>query len=175
MRTQHNSNSAVGAAAGWQRLKSGMALGLLLGLCAPWTWAEEAGVTDKTIRIGATIPLEGDYKVYGLAMKQGMDAALAGQMVQKRAIEFVAINDFYEPSQGGGSRQGIDRSRHFCDGQQFWHANHPGDVAGAGREQGARIRFLHGRGFHRARRGAELPRQLRQRGRRWSTRRWRRV
>jgi len=77
-----------------------MTLGLLLGFCTaiPWSWAEEAGVTDKTIRIGATIPLEGDYKVYGLAMKQGMDAALAGQTVQKRSIEFVAINDFYDPA-----------------------------------------------------------------------------
>ncbi len=100
MRTQHGSNSAAGGAAGWRWLKNGVALGLLLGLCAAasWSWAQEAGVTDKTIRIGATIPLEGDYKVYGLAMKQGMDAALAGQMVQKRAIEFVALNDFYDPA-----------------------------------------------------------------------------
>jgi branched-chain amino acid transport system substrate-binding protein len=100
MRIQHDSNSAVGMAAGWRRLKGGMTLGLLLGLSAatPWTWAEETGVTDKTIRIGATIPLEGDYKIYGQAMKQGMDAALAGQTVQKRTIEFVAINDFYDPT-----------------------------------------------------------------------------
>jgi ABC-type branched-subunit amino acid transport system substrate-binding protein len=77
-----------------------MTLGLLLGLCAaaPWTWAEDPGITDKAIRIGATIPLEGDYKIYGQAMKQGMDAALAGQTVQKRVIEFVAVNDFYDPA-----------------------------------------------------------------------------
>lgn len=82
-----------------QWLKDGMVLGLLLGLCltVPWSWAQE-GVTDKAIRIGATIPLEGDFKVYGLAMKQGMDAALAGQTIQKRPIEFVAINDFYDPT-----------------------------------------------------------------------------
>ena len=100
MRIQHDSNSAVGTAMGWRRLKGGMTLALLLGLSAatPWSWAEEAGVTDKTIRIGATIPLEGDYKIYGQAMQQGMDAALAGQTVQKRTIEFVAINDFYDPT-----------------------------------------------------------------------------
>jgi ABC-type branched-subunit amino acid transport system substrate-binding protein len=100
MRIPHDSNSTVGTAAGWRRLKSGMTLGLLLGLCAaaPWTWAEDPGVTDKAIRIGATIPLEGDYKIYGQAMKQGMDAALAGQMVQKRTIESIAINDFYDPA-----------------------------------------------------------------------------
>ncbi|MCB1794804.1 MAG: hypothetical protein KDJ70_10345 [Candidatus Competibacteraceae bacterium] len=82
-------------------MKSGMALGLLLSLCAaaPWSWAEEPGVTNNTIRIGATIPLEGDYKVYGLSMKRGMDAALAGQTAQKRHIEFIAINDFYDPTE----------------------------------------------------------------------------
>ncbi len=100
MRTQHNFKDTVKVTmANGRRLKGGVALGLLLGLCtaAPWSWAEEAGVTDKIIRIGATIPLEGDYKVYGLAMKQGMEAALVGQTVQKRAIEWIAINDFYDP------------------------------------------------------------------------------
>ena len=100
MRTQHHSNRHAGTTVGRQRLKGGIALGLalVLSLLLPWCWADEAGVTDKTIRIGATIPLEGDYKVYGMAMKQGMDAALAGQTVQKRTIEFVAINDFYDPA-----------------------------------------------------------------------------
>ncbi|MDS4021975.1 MAG: ABC transporter substrate-binding protein [Candidatus Competibacter sp.] len=100
MRTQHHSNGRVGKMAGQRRLKGGIALGLTLVLSSllPWCWADEAGVTDKAIRIGATIPLEGDYKVYGIAMKQGMEAALAGQTVQKRTIEFVAINDFYDPA-----------------------------------------------------------------------------
>jgi len=82
-----------------QRPMRGIALGLALIWCSlpSWSWAQNAGITDKTIRIGATIPLEGDFKAYGLAMKHGMDAALAGQMVQKRQIEFVAINDFYSP------------------------------------------------------------------------------
>jgi len=100
MRTQCDSSGAASIPSGWRRLRSAMTLGLLLGFCTatPWSWAEEAGVTDRTIRIGATIPLEGDYKVYGQAMKQGMDAALAGQTVQKRSIEFVVVNDFYDPA-----------------------------------------------------------------------------
>lgn len=92
-------NGATGTAVGWRWLKNKMALGLLLGLCAvaPWSWAEDPGVTDKTIRIGATIPLEGDYKIYGLLQKKAIEAALAGQAVQKRSIELVVINDFYDP------------------------------------------------------------------------------
>lgn len=81
------------------RLKRELTLGLALVLCSisSWNWAQNVGVTDKSIRIGATIPLEGDFKVYGLAMKQGMDAALVGQTAQKHQIEFAAINDFYNP------------------------------------------------------------------------------
>ncbi|MDS4030576.1 MAG: ABC transporter substrate-binding protein [Candidatus Contendobacter sp.] len=99
MRARYDSNGATGRAVGWRWLKNKMALGLLLGLCAvaPWSWAQEAGVTDKVIRIGATIPLEGDYKVYGLLQKRAVEAALAGQTVQKRSIEWVVINDFYDP------------------------------------------------------------------------------
>lgn len=75
------------------------ALGLVLGLClAPaLSWAEEPGITDKTIRIGGTMALEGDYKVYGLPIVTGMEAALKGQTVQKRAIEYLAVNDMFEP------------------------------------------------------------------------------
>lgn len=61
--------------------------------------AQEAGVTDKTIRIGATMPLEGDHKTFGIPQKQGIEAALAGQLVQKRTIEWIAMNDFYDPAQ----------------------------------------------------------------------------
>ena len=99
MRLQNNFAAGAGAVTGWQRLKGGITLGLLLGLgmAAPWSWAEDPGITSNTIRIGATFPLEGDFKVYGQAMKRGMDAALADQTVHKRRIEFIAINDFYNP------------------------------------------------------------------------------
>jgi hypothetical protein len=75
MRIHHDSSRVASMTSGW-RFKGAMTLGLLLILCTiiPWSWAEEVGVTDKTIRIGATIPLEGDYKVYGLAMQRGNDS-----------------------------------------------------------------------------------------------------
>ena len=96
-----NDSTASTRAVGRRRMKGGMTLGLLLSLCAaaPWSWAEDPGVTSNNIRIGATLPLEGDFKVYGLSMKRGMDAALADQTVQKRRVEFVAINDFYNPTE----------------------------------------------------------------------------
>ena len=99
MHTQHDSNGKAQTAASWRRLKGGIVLGLALILISPlsWCWAQEAGITDKTIRIGTTLPLEGDFKVYGEAIKKGMAAALVGQSVQGRNIELLAVNDFYNP------------------------------------------------------------------------------
>jgi len=74
-------------------------LALLLGLCLipALSHAEEPGVTDKLIRIGASGPMEGDLKALGQNTKLGIEAALAGQTVQKRTVQFEQLNDFYDP------------------------------------------------------------------------------
>ena len=59
--------------------------------------AAEPGVTETTIRVGATMPLGGDSEVYGLNMKKGIEAALANQTVQGRKVEFEVVNNFDEP------------------------------------------------------------------------------
>jgi len=41
--------------------------------------------------------LEGESKGLGLGMKAGIEAALKGEKIQGRSIEFVAVNDFYVP------------------------------------------------------------------------------
>lgn len=74
------------------------ALALLAGVPNPWAWARDPGVTDTAIRIGSTLALEGDIRNIGRGMKSGIEAALKGEKVQGRAIEFVAVNDFYEPA-----------------------------------------------------------------------------
>ncbi|MBS1213923.1 MAG: ABC-type branched-chain amino acid transport system, periplasmic component [Proteobacteria bacterium] len=112
MRTYYDSKDAADTTAGWRRLKGGMVLGLLLGLClaASWSWAQEPGITDKTVRIGATLPLEGDFKIYGQALKRGVEAALAGQSVQGRRFEYAVINDFYNPTKAAeAAKQLIDQ------------------------------------------------------------------
>lgn len=78
---------------------SSAVLTLLLSVCLTpaLSQAEEPGVTDKIIRIGASTQLEGDLKMFGQNTKLGMEAALAGQTVQKRTIQFEQLNDFYEP------------------------------------------------------------------------------
>lgn len=61
------------------------------------SWAEESGITEKVIRIGASDPLEGDTKAYGQNLKKGIDAALTGQTIQKHTIEFEMLDDRYMP------------------------------------------------------------------------------
>jgi branched-chain amino acid transport system substrate-binding protein len=87
-------------------------LGLLLGLflLVPWSWAQEAGITDASIHIGSTLPLEGDFRIYGEAIKKGMEAALADQSAQGRQIGLWAVNDFYNPPRTvEAAQQLIDR------------------------------------------------------------------
>lgn len=74
------------------------ALALLASIPNPWAWARDPGVTDTTIRIGSTLALEGDIRNIGRGMKSGIEAAIKSEKIQGHAIEFVAVNDFYEPA-----------------------------------------------------------------------------
>ena len=79
-------------------------------LNAPPSWAEEPGITEKAIRIGASDPLEGDAKVYGQNLKKGIDAALTGQIIQKRTIEFEMLDDRYTPDKAvENTKQLVDK------------------------------------------------------------------
>ncbi len=60
-------------------------------------WAQQ-GVTDRLIRIGGVMDLEGRSRGLGLGMKAGIEAAIRGQRVKGRRIEFVSLNDSYTPT-----------------------------------------------------------------------------
>lgn len=77
----------------WLTLAASACLGLTLLSPA----SAEEGITSTIIRIGGVMDLEGDSRGLGLAMKAGIDAALRGQLVQGRSVEYVALNDFYNP------------------------------------------------------------------------------
>ncbi len=100
MRTHQNFHGTAKVACCQLLPKAGfLLLGCLLSLsvAAPESQAAESGITDTSIRVGATVPLKGDYKIYGVPMQLGMQAALKDQKVQGRNIEYIAINDFYDP------------------------------------------------------------------------------
>ncbi|HRD68490.1 MAG TPA: ABC transporter substrate-binding protein [Candidatus Competibacter sp.] len=74
------------------------------------SFAEESGITEKVIRIGASDPLEGDAKAYGQNLKKGIDTALTGQVIQKRTIEFEMLDDRYAPEKSvENTRKLIDK------------------------------------------------------------------
>ncbi|MEZ5582095.1 MAG: ABC transporter substrate-binding protein [Candidatus Competibacteraceae bacterium] len=59
--------------------------------------AQEYGVTDKTIRIGGVMDLEGASSGLGQGMKAGIEAAFKNEKIKNRDIEFVTLNDSYRP------------------------------------------------------------------------------
>lgn len=60
-------------------------------------WAQQ-GVTDRLVRIGGVMDLEGRSRGLGLGMKAGIEAAIRNQRVGGRRVEFVTLNDSYTPS-----------------------------------------------------------------------------
>jgi ABC-type branched-subunit amino acid transport system substrate-binding protein len=55
-------------------------------------------VTDRLVRIGGVMDLEGRSRGLGLGMKAGIEAAIRNQRVAGRRVEFVTLNDSYTPS-----------------------------------------------------------------------------
>lgn len=59
--------------------------------------AQEIGVTNTNVRVGGVMDLEGDARGLGQGMKQGIEAAFKNKSVKGRTVEFVVLNDFYNP------------------------------------------------------------------------------
>ncbi len=72
-----------------------LALAMLVGLAG--AAHAEMGVTDRAIRVGGVMDLEGDSRGLGLGMKTGIEAAFRGRTIQGRRLELVALNDNYSP------------------------------------------------------------------------------
>lgn len=58
----------------------------------------QQGVSDRLIRIGGVMDLEGRSRGLGLGMKAGIEAAIRNQRIKGRRIEFVTLNDSYTPT-----------------------------------------------------------------------------
>ena len=74
---------------------------LSMGICLVYAanaWGFEHGVNKSAIRIGGVMDLEGDSRGLGQGMKIGIEAAIKGERIKGRKIEFVVLNDFYNPS-----------------------------------------------------------------------------
>lgn len=71
----------------------------VVGVCTPVrTPMAQQGVTDRLIRIGGVMDLEGRSRGLGLGMKAGIEAAIRNQRAKGRRIEFVTLNDSYTPT-----------------------------------------------------------------------------
>ncbi|MBV1880865.1 MAG: ABC transporter substrate-binding protein [Pseudomonadales bacterium] len=59
--------------------------------------AQETGITKTSIRIGGVLDIEGQSKGLGLNMRKGILAALKGQLVRGKRIDYLTRNDSYSP------------------------------------------------------------------------------
>lgn len=58
----------------------------------------ETGVTRDKIVIGGVMDLEGSSQALGQGMRRGISAALSGKRVKGRSIEYITLNDSYNPT-----------------------------------------------------------------------------
>ncbi len=71
---------------------------LLTCLFFQQAWAASPGVLKDKIIVGGVMDLEGRSSGLGLGMRDGIDAAFRGELVQGRRIELQSLNDSYSPS-----------------------------------------------------------------------------
>ncbi len=82
-----------------RQLRYALAFAILVAVLAPGRPVlAQQGVTDRLIRIGGVMDLEGRSRGLGLGMKAGIQAALRNQRVKGRRVEFVTLNDSYTPT-----------------------------------------------------------------------------
>ena len=72
-------------------------LAAIILIAASSVGAQEVGITATSVRLGGVMDLEGDSRGLGLNMRAGLNAAFRDRTVKGRHIEFIAVNDFYNP------------------------------------------------------------------------------
>ena len=70
----------------------------MLTACHGQTSSQSPGVTQKTIRLGSVLVLQGQDEALGNGIRLGLEASLAGEKVQERSLEIIFKNDYYEPA-----------------------------------------------------------------------------
>ena len=58
----------------------------------------ETGVTKDKIVVGGVMDLEGASQALGQGMREGISTALAGKRIKGRSIEYITLNDSYNPT-----------------------------------------------------------------------------
>lgn len=81
-----------------KRGANALAFGLVLAMSGNSSAIAETGVTPDKIIVGGVMDLEGRSRGLGRGMRDGIMAAFNGQKVKGRSIEFVTLNDSYNPS-----------------------------------------------------------------------------
>ena len=83
----------------WKKVRYALACALVAGALLPIGSAKaQQGITDRLVRIGGVMDLEGRSRGLGFGMKAGIEAAIYNQRIGGRRIELVTLNDSYTPT-----------------------------------------------------------------------------
>jgi ABC-type branched-subunit amino acid transport system substrate-binding protein len=75
-----------------------MAIAAVVALLGSFSAFAETGITSTKIVIGGVMDLEGHSRGLGQGMRDGIMAALAGKKVKGRRVEYITLNDSYNPT-----------------------------------------------------------------------------
>ena len=89
-------------------------IALAVNLCLlPSISLAEDGVSAREIQIGGVLDLEGRSKGLGQNMKAGIDAAFKGASIQNKKVNYLALNDSYNPKKTAESTKELINKKVF--------------------------------------------------------------
>ena len=81
-----------------KNISKAVAMGIVVTLAGTFNAIAETGITKDKIVIGGVMDLEGRSRALGQGMRQGILAALSGKRVKGRVLEYITLNDSYNPT-----------------------------------------------------------------------------
>ena len=81
-----------------KNISKAVAIGIVVTLAGTFNAIAETGITKDKIVIGGVMDLEGRSQALGQGMKLGVLAAFSGKSVKGRVLEYITLNDSYNPT-----------------------------------------------------------------------------
>jgi ABC-type branched-subunit amino acid transport system substrate-binding protein len=96
------------------KIVQSLTMGIIISLVGSFNAIAETGITKDKILIGGVMDLEGRSRALGLGMKEGILAALSGKRVKGRSLEYITLNDSYNPTKTKAATEELVKSGIFA-------------------------------------------------------------
>jgi ABC-type branched-subunit amino acid transport system substrate-binding protein len=96
------------------KFSKAVAMGIIVTLAGTFNAIAETGITKDKIIIGGVMDLEGRSRALGQGMQKGILAAFSGKRIKGRVLEYVTLNDSYNPSKTKAATEDLVRRGVFA-------------------------------------------------------------